>query len=189
MQYTEIQPMMNTSKLRDLSDFESPSIIIRPTVDIKPYEDQDFYDKCLEFKTKFKEVSDAIVEIESKAQILNSRCDRMNNLLKLMSLPDGELQESTKTLIRKFVEYYDIQGLEQKIGELHTVRNSMLNVIKLFQNKDPVTLCMLCLENPIEMFGIPCGHTMCTACSGKLKSFTCPFCRAEMERVGNLFLC
>lgn len=181
--------MMNASKLRDFSDFESPSIIIQPTIDITPYEDQEFYDKCLEFKTKFKEISDAIVDLEANVQIINSRCDRMNNLLKLMDLPGGELQEDTEGLIRKFIDYYDILGIEHKIETLHTTRNSMLNVINLFTGKEPVTMCMLCLENPIESFGIPCGHTMCTSCQQKLKSFTCPFCRANMDRIGNLFLC
>lgn len=187
MNYTEIEPMMNTNKLRDISEFERPSVLITPVIDIKPYEDQDFYDRCLEFRNKFVELNSAIIELEKHVNIVNARCERMNNLVQLMDL-SGELREDIDSMVKKFIEYYDIQNIEKRIGELYTSRNAMMNVISLFCTKSEHNSCTLCLENPVNVFNIPCGHAMCSECSGKNRTFTCPFCRAKIDKVGNLFL-
>lgn len=179
--------MMNTNKLRSISDFERPSVLINPIIDVKPYEDQDFYDRCLEFRTKFIDLNNSILELENHVNIVNARCERMNNLVKLMDLA-GELGEDVDAMVKKFVEYYDIQNIEKRIGELYSSRNAMLNVIRMFCTKSEQNSCTLCLENSVNVFNIPCGHTLCSECSNKNKALTCPFCRAKIEKVGTLFL-
>ncbi len=187
MNYTEIEPMMNTNKLRDISEFERPSVLINPIIDIKPYEDQDFYDRCLEFRNNFIDLNKAIIEVENHVKIVNARCERMNNLVHLMDL-SGDLKDEIDSMVRKFVEYYDIQNIEKKMNDLYSTRNAMLNVIRLFCTKTEHNMCTLCLENSINVFNIPCGHTMCSTCTQKNTAFTCPFCRAKVDKVGNLFL-
>ena len=179
--------MMNTNKLRDISEFERPSVLITPVIDIKPYEDQDFYDRCLEFRTKFVELNNAILDVEKHVEIVNARCERMNKLVELMDL-SGEFREDIDAMVRKFVEYYDIQNIERRVSELYTSRNSMLNVICLFRSKTEQSLCNLCLENPIDVFNMPCGHTLCNTCANRNVAHTCPFCRAKIDKLGNLFL-
>ncbi len=179
--------MMNTNKLRDISVFERPSVLITPVIDIKPYEDQDFYDRCLEFRNKFIDLNNAIMDVENHVKIVNARCERMNNLVKLMDT-SGELKDDIDALVQKFVEYYDIQNIEKRVGELYTSRNAMLNVIRLFCVNNENNLCTLCLEKPVNVFNIPCGHTLCSTCVSKNTALTCPFCRSKVEKVGNLFL-
>ena len=189
MQYTEIEPMMNTKKLKSFSELDRPKVLVNPVIDIKPYHDQDFYDKCLEFRTKFKTLNEMILEVENHVKIVNSRCDRMNNLIELMELTDNnELRSDLEGFVQRFREYYDIENLEKRIGDLHTERNSMMNVIKLFCSTQEPNMCPLCLENETSMFSIPCGHTACSDCVNKNTAFTCPFCRAKIDRVGKIFL-
>ena len=178
--------MMNASKLRDLSDFERPQILIKPVIEVKPYENQDFYDRCLEFRTRYRQINDTIIELEHHVKIVNARCDRMNNLIQLMELSEDSLKHELDEFVRKFVEYYDISNVETKIGELYSSRNSMMNVLRLFTCEP--TLCALCLERSNQKFNIPCGHSMCTECEQRTRSIVCPFCRSTVEKSGNLFL-
>lgn len=180
--------MMNTKKLKNFSELDRPKVLIRPVIDIKPFDDQEFYDKCLEFRTKFKTLNEMIVEVENHVKLVNARCDRMNNLIELMELTDENLQSDLDGFVKRFREYYDIDNLEKRIGDLHTERNSMMNVLKLFCSKTEPNMCPLCLENEVNVFAIPCGHATCNECVSKNKSFTCAFCRSKIDRVGNLFV-
>src|SRR5690349_13338599 len=42
--------------------------------------------------------------------------------------------------------------------------------------------CVICLEEPKTMIMVPCGHyCLCTECSTKLKTSTCPICRSHVN--------
>lgn len=38
--------------------------------------------------------------------------------------------------------------------------------------------CSICMDKPRLIAFIPCGHSVCTTCSGELKA--CPLCRADI---------
>lgn len=54
--------------------------------------------------------------------------------------------------------------------------------------------CDICMDNMYKPVRLMCGHTLCSACSTKWNSSTCPFCRkhvhpihAEQMRLSGLF--
>lgn len=48
--------------------------------------------------------------------------------------------------------------------------------------------CPVCLERDVSRFLMPCGHTLCEACSAKLRQ-SCFICRRICDRVGTLYFC
>jgi len=63
------------------------------------------------------------------------------------------------------------------------------------EEEDDSKICSVCMDNPIEMAVIPCGHTcLCHGCSEDYKnnprnlSSGCPLCRGKIERFLRIYL-
>jgi DNA repair protein RAD16 len=49
---------------------------------------------------------------------------------------------------------------------------------------DAPQLCAICCENPMDAVYLDCGHTYtCMECTGKLKTKSCPVCRAPIKKI------
>ena len=46
--------------------------------------------------------------------------------------------------------------------------------------------CRVCMDSPLEVALEPCGHTVCTSCSGLIQS--CPICRARIQGRKRIYL-
>jgi Zinc finger, C3HC4 type (RING finger) len=61
------------------------------------------------------------------------------------------------------------------------------NAIKIVDSIPPLTVyesedCCVCMDSVCEMVMVDCGHLcMCTSCSDKYTSNTCPMCRAQIK--------
>lgn len=47
--------------------------------------------------------------------------------------------------------------------------------------------CPVCLSRPVSKFAVPCGHTFCDDCVGRMSMHRCCMCRATVDRVRPLF--
>lgn len=60
-------------------------------------------------------------------------------------------------------------------------------------SSDDGNLCIICLERPIEVALIPCGHAKtCTVCCVEMQQHErvprCPVCRAEVESTLRVYI-
>ena len=76
--------------------------------------------------------------------------------------------------VRDFLEELQIAKEEpEKEKELNK------NCEWIFEKQE--LICVICLENKIEVINLPCGHfKTCKMCSNKMK--LCPICRQTIER-------
>ena len=100
---------------------------------------------------------------EMLKELLVDRISWYYNELKLDSLKEQSI-EITKEYI--YMKKYLI--------ELSSISNS--------------TICQICLENQIEYFIDPCGHTICKKCAEKtLNTPNCHYCRTKKNELKKLF--
>ena len=54
----------------------------------------------------------------------------------------------------------------------------------------PTTICQICLENQVDYFIDPCGHTICKTCKQvcENKSNSCHYCRTQRKSYKKLYL-
>lgn len=98
-----------------------------------------------------------------------------------------ELIEHIETFVETSLSHLESKVEEMK-DECRLLSVELKKGIKLFRCKTMVSgpnLCSICLNEPISMFCIPCGHTYCSKCICSTKK--CHICRAEIHRVNKLF--
>ena len=77
--------------------------------------------------------------------------------------------------------YKEFSRVELELEYLYDSINSLLSI------KHPCT-CTVCLENTVEYFADPCGHTICSACKLKVSSNVCIYCRSNVNSFKKLYL-
>jgi len=64
-----------------------------------------------------------------------------------------------------------------------------LNIIKLINQMNVGSTCSICLQDNVDSYFNPCGHTACTKCMGKYTDYDrpCPLCRKQVRSIHKLF--
>ena len=94
--------------------------------------------------------------------------------------------------MEKINNYYLFLNLENLKNELDSVNKDYLSIKQLFHDLAgilPANVCQICLENQINYFIDPCGHTICTTCKEKRPGLQkCHFCRTNITVFKRLYL-
>lgn len=63
------------------------------------------------------------------------------------------------------------------------------DVYQVCRNSDVSYVCPVCIQNPVEAFMVPCGHTYCKECISKGNNIRriCHMCRNPYTRICNLY--
>lgn len=64
-----------------------------------------------------------------------------------------------------------------------------LNIIKLINQMNVGSTCSICLQDNVDSYFNPCGHTACTKCMEKNTDYDrpCPLCRKQVRSIHKLF--
>ena len=64
-----------------------------------------------------------------------------------------------------------------------------LNIIKLMNQMNVGSTCSICLQDNVDSYFNPCGHTACTKCIRKNAEYErpCPLCRKQVHSIHKLF--
>ena len=108
-----------------------------------------------------------------------------------LEVSDGSAQfyEGDKGSERMVRKEYNCDTTEYFVGNktFETLVSSTSKKRKLVNRT-----CSICFEDkmPTLTFIVPCGHTLCSACADKLKSYTvaCPECRASAIKFVRAYL-
>jgi hypothetical protein len=113
----------------------------------------------------------------------------------LMNMPMNEaygpLMSSMEEYLKNYFEenkiegiYNDFRSALKKVALL----TDMMSYVRFFLNSPSEPFCSICLSEPVSYASVPCGHTMCYACSSR-QSITCYVCRAQVkERIKVFFM-
>ena len=88
-------------------------------------------------------------------------------------------------MVNKATETPVSASISIPVCPLHTVVQLALIPLSSISNS---TICQICLENQIEYFIDPCGHTICKKCAEKtLNTPNCHYCRTKKNELKKLF--
>ena len=106
-----------------------------------------------------------------------------------------ENDESIKDMFeRKIEEYYIylklddlLKNFNTKFEEFEKLKYKISLIVGSFL---PTTICQICLENQVDYFIDPCGHTICKACKliCENKTTVCHYCRGKRNTYKRLYL-
>jgi hypothetical protein len=112
------------------------------------------------------------------------------NIIKESSEPDDK--KLSELLMDKIGRYFLLLDLENLNNSVNSVNKEYLSIKQLFLELSgmiPATVCQICLENQINFFMDPCGHTICTYCKEKRPGLQkCHFCRSNISTFKRLYL-
>jgi len=95
-------------------------------------------------------------------------------------------------LTDKIQWYYSelkLESLKETTDSLEKEYRIIKGLLSEFAGLLPATACQICLENQINYFTDPCGHTICTECMEKSKGVRkCHFCRGSITSFKRLYL-
>jgi hypothetical protein len=95
-------------------------------------------------------------------------------------------------LTDKIQWYYSelkLESLKETTDSLEKEYRIIKGLLSEFAGFLPATACQICLENQINYFTDPCGHTICTQCMEKSKGVRkCHFCRGSITSFKRLYL-
>ena len=132
-----------------------------------------------EASIKFKKFSDLVIATV--------------NIIKESSKPDDsddiQLCDLLMNKIGKYFLFLDLENLTKSVNSINKEYLCIKNLFYELSGTLPATVCQICLENQINYFIDPCGHTICTSCKEKRPGLQkCHFCRANISTFKRLYL-
>ena len=105
-----------------------------------------------------------------------------------------ELQMMMVILSEKLAKKDTTRELKKKYQQdLYIIQMYLHLFVKPINGGNTGNTCSLCLQNPVDTFFNPCGHTGCGECIGKLRGISrnyvmnCPLCRKHVATTHKLY--
>ena len=132
--------------------------------------------------------------------------DQINKVLKSIEKINNSSEPSEEDLVFKkilmsklkgYSQFLNLEELQQQVEQLESEFKSLSNVLKSVNSIQVACMCPLCLDNKVEYFLFPCGHTVCGKCNNKNKLSNqlsnqnkklCFYCRTEIQSIKTLYL-
>ena len=97
-------------------------------------------------------------------------------------------------LSEKLAEKDTTKAIKKKYQkDLYIIQMYLHLFVKPINGANTGNTCSLCLQNPVDTFFNPCGHTGCGECIGKLQGLSrnyvmnCPLCRKNVSTTHKLY--
>jgi hypothetical protein len=99
--------------------------------------------------------------------------------------PDPEWYAKFSELIFEYEKSTGLSELVSKCSELSAKVTALRKILD--PPRDP-QICSICMNDPVNEFIDPCGHTFCSECLHRARGGgTCPTCRTRVQNVRKLF--
>ena len=183
------------------------SVIGNPTaeVDTSEFEELNKFD-IQGFCTAFHKLRNRMKDAQQR--LLRANTSRENYASNIADILDKlgtlSLEEHASTVIMDIInnrmhayfEELDIDGIQQQLTTYEKLYQNALPIIGLVKEKiledtagsSEELICPMCLTNRINMVLIPCGHSLCSACTMRSSSGSCHMCRALVQHVNRLYV-
>jgi len=162
-------------------------------------------------KYSFNNSSNTLTEFKRKVVILHNKkieteiifsnnkkeytkfTDNILSLINTIKEFDTSGDEVLIQLLTDKIQWYyselKLESLKETTDSLEKEYRIIKGLLSEFAGFLPATACQICLENQINYFSDPCGHTICTECMEKSKGVRkCHFCRGTITSFKRLYL-
>jgi hypothetical protein len=102
---------------------------------------------------------------------------------------DKQLSDLLMDKISRYFLLLDLENINKSVTSVNKEYLSIKQLLLELSGMIPGTVCQICLENQINYFMDPCGHTICTYCKEKRPGLQkCHFCRTNISTFKRLYL-
>jgi hypothetical protein len=122
-------------------------------------------------------------------------CENIKRCIESISQTPCESDNQLKKILEKKIEiYYTDLKLDTLMLDFNKkseiFEKTKYQVSQLTGTFLPTTICQICLENQVEYFIDPCGHTICKNCKSTCenKDVKCHYCRTVRSSYRRLYL-
>jgi hypothetical protein len=155
-----------------------------------------------EIETLKREVCDIYLEFmeaDSRLTLAQEKytnfCENIKNCIEsICETPDDhdiQLKQLLEQKIETFYSYLKIDTLIADFNKKNEIfQKTKYRVSLLSGTFLPTTICQICMENQVEYFIDPCGHTICKLCKSTCenKSVKCHYCRTVRNSYKRIYL-
>ena len=154
-----------------------------------------------ELTSEIKNINNNITKLDAMISFISKmESDTDNELMK-------EIVEKIKTLSNVVSKTERFDEIKKKYVGTRKKLNKYIYFLRKINKWNVCNMCPICLENPVNHFLDPCGHTMCDNCiKGSIRMNTgisidnidihsighdntqCPLCRVTIHKAKTLFL-
>jgi archaellum component FlaC len=124
-------------------------------------------------QSTYNELSSNVAAISNDNQEVVNHLDNINYSLQSIS-------EMLNTTMKN-----KIQKLDQEIKKCAAVLSYLSQTFQVLKESNINCVCPICLNNQVDVYINPCGHTCCTACIRNAKY--CAFCRTRISQYSKLY--
>lgn len=134
-------------------------------------------------------------ELNNAKELYENFCDSLEKMIHVIDSSnfqeegDTHLKQVLKDKIDSYYEKLDIDRLIEEYEEsMKEFKIAKYKLSSIFGNLGVPTTCQICLENQVEYYLDPCGHTICGTCKVSCESKTqCHYCRTKRNSFRKLF--
>jgi lysyl-tRNA synthetase class I len=154
----------------------------------------------IEFMKDFKNQQEKMEQAESnmKQIIKDTQNDikLLNSFIVFLKGVSSKYGNKTGKIEKDILEICDDIDKQTKLEEIKqiyiqekTIFFQYLNIIKLINQMNTGSTCSICLQDNVDMYFNPCGHTACSTCCEKTMISTnqCPLCRKKIDKTQKLY--
>jgi len=138
-------------------------------------------------ETKMK---NALVENQKDIDILTTFVEFLNKINNKCSQNTETLEKDILSISNEMKENNNTKQLRDKYILEKRKFNKYLNILQLLNQMNVGSTCSICLQDNVNSYFNPCGHTACSKCCEKNSDFNnnnCPLCRKYIQSVHKLY--
>jgi len=105
----------------------------------------------------------------------------------------SDLQTQITNICKDITNNSNIKEMKDNYIKEKMKFHKHLNIIKLINQMNVGSTCSICLQDNVDSYFNPCGHTACSNCMSKTGEFyddnhiPCPLCRKQVISIHKLF--
>lgn len=136
-------------------------------------------EKLAQFNKNISQIDDILAFVSNTASQCSIDANYIQDNLDNIQFSTQNLRTSVNERIND-----DIFKIESKLSENSTTIRKLGDAYNIFRTLSYSYLCCICLQNTVDVYASPCGHTFCNAC---LKSNFCYFCRKKVDKISKIY--
>jgi len=160
----------------------------------------EFSDKIIQFIKEFtkqlikmdkaeEDMKKMIEETQKDITIMKTFIEFLNKISSQYNKDTDILEKHIQDICKSIEINNKIDEIKQIYIKEKTIYFQYLSIIKLLNQMNVGSTCSICLQENVDSFFNPCGHTACSTCCKKNASSKniCPLCRKAIHTINRLY--